>query len=178
MDNQGFLREVEEESGENVSACYQCYKCTNGCPVASEMDMPPHRIIRHITLGNRDKVLPSKAIWICIQCVTCSMRCPNGIDVARVFDTLRKISVKEHCEADKDTWLFDSFFLESVKKHGRLHELEAIMNYKIAKRDIFGDMKMGIGMLTKGRMGLMPHNIKDRKSLRTIIGKYKKDHDK
>jgi heterodisulfide reductase subunit C len=171
MDNLEFLHETEKASGENISTCYQCYKCTNGCPVAAEMDIPPHRIIRHIILGNKEKVLTSKSIWTCLQCITCSVRCPNDIDVARVFDTLRKISVTEHCEADKDTWLFDSFFLDSVRKHGKLHELEAIMNYKLAKRDLFSDAKMGIGMFLKGRMGILPHNIRGREALKEMFEK-------
>ena len=171
MDKLLFLHEIEEASGEHISTCYQCYKCTNGCPVADEMDMLPHRIIRHIILGNREKALASKAIWTCLQCVTCSVRCPNDIDVAHVFDTLRKISVQEHCEAEKDTWLFDNLFLESIKKHGRLHELEAIIRYKIAKKDLFSDTKMGLGMFLKGRMGILPHNVKDREALKEMFSK-------
>jgi heterodisulfide reductase subunit C len=79
--------------------------------------------------------------------------------------------VAEHREAEKDTWAFDSFFLDSVRKHGRLHELEAIMKYKLAKKDFFSDTKMGIGMFTKGRMGILPHNIKDRKELKEMFKK-------
>ncbi|MHB8111760.1 MAG: 4Fe-4S dicluster domain-containing protein, partial [Syntrophorhabdaceae bacterium] len=132
MNDLSFLKEIENKSGEKVSPCYQCYRCTVGCPVAADMDIYPHRIMRYILLGDREKVLRSKTIWTCLQCVTCSVRCPNDIDIAHVFDTLRKIAVVEHREAEKDTWTFDSFFLDSVRKHGRLHELEAIMKYKLA----------------------------------------------
>jgi len=161
MDNLDFLHEVEKATGEKVSTCYQCYKCTAGCPVVADMDIYPHRVIRHIILGNRDVVLKSKTIWTCLQCVTCSVRCPNDIDVARVFDALRKISVREGKMAEKDAWRFDEIFLESVQRHGRLHEMEAILRYKIGKKDLFSDTKMGMGMVMKGRMGLLPHNIKD-----------------
>jgi heterodisulfide reductase subunit C len=171
MDDLKLLNEIERASGENISACYQCFRCTNGCPVAEEMDILPHRVIRYIILGDRDKILKSKAIWTCLQCVTCSVRCPNGIDIAHVFDILRNLSAKEHCEADKDTWLFDNLFLESVKKHGRLNEMETIMRYKIAKKDLFSDAKMGIGMFMKGRMGILPHNVKNRDEIKEIFSK-------
>jgi heterodisulfide reductase subunit C len=171
MDDLGFLHEVEKATGEKVSACYQCCKCTAGCPVVADMDIYPHRIIRHIILGNKDRVLGSKTIWTCLQCVTCSVRCPNDIDVARVFDGLRKISVREGKMAEMDTWRFDEIFLESVQRHGRLHEVETILRYKIGKKDLFSDTKMGMGMLMKGRMGLLPHNIKDRKGLKEIFKK-------
>lgn len=171
MDNLDFLHEVEKATGEKVSTCYQCYKCTAGCPVVADMDIYPHRIIRHIILGNRDRVLRSKTIWTCLQCTTCSVRCPNDIDVARVFDALRKISVKEGKMAQNDTWRFDEIFLKSVQRHGRLHEIETILQYKIDKKDLFSDTKMGMGMLMKGRIGLLPHNIKDRKGMKEIFRK-------
>jgi len=173
VNNLSFLNDIENQSGEKVSSCYQCYKCTAGCPVARDMDIYPHRIIRHIILGDKEKVLTSAAIWTCLQCTTCSVRCPNDIDIAHIFDTLRKIAVAEHQEAEKDTWAFYRYFLDSVKKHGRLHELEAIMRYKMMKKDFFGDTKMGLGMFVKGRMGILPHNIKDRKSVRNMFGSVK-----
>lgn len=175
MDNLEFLHETEDASGESISICYQCYKCSNGCPVAGEMDVLPHRIIRHVIQGNKEKVLKSKSIWTCLQCMTCSTRCPNDIDVARVIGTLRKMSAIAGLEAEKDTWLFDNLFLDSVQRHGRLYELEAIMKYKMAKRDFFSDTNMGIRIFLKGRMGMFPHNIKDRKRLK---GMFKKTESK
>ncbi len=171
MNDLAFLNEMEKASGEKISACYQCYRCTIGCPVVADMDVYPHRVIRQIVLGEREKVLKSKMIWTCLQCVTCSVRCPNDIDIAHVFDTLRKIAVKEGMAADKDTWLFDNLFVENVKKHGRLHEIEMIMKYKMEKKDLFSDAKMGMGMFTKGRMGILPHNIKDRQGMKGIFKK-------
>ena len=175
MNDLTFLKEIEKASGEKVSACYQCYRCTNGCPVAAEMDVYPHRIIRHIILGDREKVLKSKTVWTCLQCATCSIRCPNDINIAHVFETLRKIAAAENTAPDKATWTFDKLFLENVRKHGRLHELEVVMKYKLAMKDLFGDvageMKMGLGMMTKGRMGLLPHNIKNRAALKEVFKK-------
>jgi heterodisulfide reductase subunit C2 len=169
MNDLSFLNEIEKASGEKISGCYQCYRCTLGCPVVADMDIYPHRVIRYIVLGEREKVLTSKTMWTCLQCVTCSVRCPNDIDIAHVFDTLRKIAVKEHKEAETDTWKFDQYFIDSVKKHGRLHEMETILRYKIDKRDLFGDTKMGMAMFMKGRMGILPHNIKDRKGLKDMF---------
>jgi len=173
MDNLEFLHETEKASGEKISICYQCYKCTNGCPVATEMDIVPHRIIRHIILGNKEKVLTSKGIWTCLQCITCSVRCPNGIDVARIFDTLRKVAIEEKKAADTNSWRFSELFLESVEKHGRLAEMETLLRYKLEKDGFFADTKAGAGMLLKGRMGILPHNIKGMKQLREMFKKVK-----
>lgn len=171
MNDLSFLKEIEAKSGEKISACYQCYRCTNSCPVVGDMDLYPHRLIRHIIMGEREKVLRSNTIWSCLQCYTCSVRCPNDIHVGHVFDSLRKVAIREGKAPDRDVWLFDELFMESVKRHGRLHELEAIMRYKAAKKNFFGDAVMGVNMLMKGRMGIMPHNIKDRKGFKEIFKK-------
>jgi heterodisulfide reductase subunit C2 len=168
MNDLSFLREIEQESGEKISACYQCYRCTNSCPVLSDMDILPHRVIRYCMLGEKEKVLQSKAIWSCLQCYTCSVRCPNDIHVGHVFDTLRKLAVKEGKVKD-DVWTFNELFLDSVKRHGRLYELESMLLYKLQKRDFFSDTKMGITMIVKGRMGLTPHNIKGKKAVQEIF---------
>ena len=164
-----FLKEMETESGEQVSACYQCCRCTNGCPAVPEMDLLPHQVIRHIVLDNRDKVLQSMTPWACVQCSTCSVRCPNDIHIAHVFETLRKVAVREGKAKDLSTWRFDELFLESVKKHGRLYELETLLRFKGEKGDLFSDTRMGAGMLLKRRMGLMPHNIKGRRNVKRLF---------
>jgi heterodisulfide reductase subunit C2 len=178
MNDLSFLKEMEEASGENISSCYQCYRCTLGCPVVAEMDIYPHRVIRYIVLGEREKALAAATIWTCLQCITCSVRCPNDIDIAHVFDTLRKIAIKEHKESEKDTWNFDQYFLDSVRKHGRLHEIETIMKYKMDKKNFFEDAKMGMGMFMKGRMGVLPHNIKDRRGFKEMFERLQDKEDK
>jgi len=171
MNDLSFLKEAEKASEESISSCYQCYRCTLGCPVTEDMDIQPHRVIRHIILGEREKVLRSNTIWACLQCYTCSVRCPNDIHIGHVFDTLRKIAVREGKASELDTWRFDEAFLESVRRHGRLHEIEAIMRYKLGKGNIFEDMKMGMTMLVKGRMGILAHNVRDRSGLKRLFEK-------
>ena len=114
MNDMSFLKEIEKESGERISACYQCYRCTNSCPVLSDMDILPHRVIRYVVLGDKEKVLASKTIWSCLQCYTCSVRCPNDIHVGHVFDTLRKVAIREKKAGSPDVWKFDELFLDSV----------------------------------------------------------------
>ena len=60
-----FLEEVEAAGPFNVSACFQCRKCTNGCPATFAMDLFPDQVIRLAILGLKDEVLHSKTIWVC-----------------------------------------------------------------------------------------------------------------
>ncbi len=169
MPRPSFLDEIETRSGVTVSVCYQCCRCTNGCPVAGDMDIVPHRVIGYILSGEREKVLASASLWTCLVCATCSLRCPNGIDVARVFETLRQISIASGCAAKNDIRHFDDLVIDSVERHGRLAELETIMRYRLSKGQFLKDAAMGLDMLRKGRIGLSSHNIRGRKELGAII---------
>jgi heterodisulfide reductase subunit C len=88
-----LVREVEEISGEDLLACNQCGKCSGGCPVAAVMDLLPSQVIRMAQLG-MDEVLESRTIWICASCLTCVSRCPKGVDLPRLMEALREISLR------------------------------------------------------------------------------------
>ncbi|MGQ4832573.1 MAG: 4Fe-4S dicluster domain-containing protein [Candidatus Asgardarchaeia archaeon] len=90
-----FTKKIESISEQNVFACYQCGKCSAGCPMVSNMDLLPNQVIRLIQFGD-ERVLESKTIWICATCYTCSIRCPKGIDIARVMEALRITALRKH----------------------------------------------------------------------------------
>ena len=45
------LDRVETLSGQQLLACYQCGRCSAGCPVVDEMDIVPSEVIRLLQLG-------------------------------------------------------------------------------------------------------------------------------
>lgn len=92
--NDPFVRKVEELSGQNLMACYQCGKCSAGCPAIAQMDILPNQIIRLAQLGMKDELLASKAIWLCASCMTCNTRCPKGINIAEVIEAIRLILLR------------------------------------------------------------------------------------
>jgi heterodisulfide reductase subunit C len=89
-----FVTKVQQLSGQNLLACYQCGKCSAGCPVVSQMDILPNQIIRLAQLGLKEDLLESKAIWVCASCMTCNVRCPKGINIAEVIEALRQIMLR------------------------------------------------------------------------------------
>jgi heterodisulfide reductase subunit C len=90
----GLAKEVAALSEQNLYACYQCGKCTAGCPVASIMDDPPHQIVRFLQLGDVDKALKSSTPWACVGCLTCASFCPKGVDLARIMEALRTVRLR------------------------------------------------------------------------------------
>jgi heterodisulfide reductase subunit C len=99
-----FVKKIEEISGQNLLACYQCGKCSAGCPAVGEMDILPNQIIRYIQLGFKDELLESKSVWVCASCYTCNVRCPKGIKIAEVMEAVRQVLLrkrKDHIEIPK-----------------------------------------------------------------------------
>ena len=90
-----FVAKVEELSGQNLMVCYQCGKCSAGCPAVSSMDILPNQIIRLAQLGLQDELSRSKSIWICASCMTCNTRCPKGINIAEVIEAIRQIILRK-----------------------------------------------------------------------------------
>ena len=90
-----FVKKIEELSGQKLLACYQCGKCSAGCPAVSEMDILPNQVIRFAQLGLKDELLESKSVWVCASCYTCNVRCPKGIKIAEVMEAVRQILLRK-----------------------------------------------------------------------------------
>ncbi len=90
-----FVKKVERLSGQDLLACYQCGKCSAGCPMAKHMDILPNQVIRFAQLGMKEELLNSEAIWICVSCMTCNTRCPKGVKIAEIFEALRQIKIRK-----------------------------------------------------------------------------------
>lgn len=99
-----FVAKVEALSGQsNLLTCYQCGKCSAGCPLAAHMDLLPNQIIRYAQMGLADQLAESSAIWICVSCMTCNTRCPKGIKIAEIIEALRQFQLRkrrDHLKAE------------------------------------------------------------------------------
>ncbi len=89
-----FVEKVEEISGQNLRACYQCGKCSAGCPMVDSMDILPNQVIRLVQLGMEHEAVSCETIWLCASCVMCYARCPRGVDLSRVMEALRQIALR------------------------------------------------------------------------------------
>lgn len=116
----GFLEEVQRRSGTPVAACYQCHKCSSGCPIGPDMDLLPSQVMRLTHLGLESEVLESRAIWLCASCEACTTRCPMEIDIAAVMDILRIMAVQRKADVpDRRGKHFNRSFLASVPPRPR-----------------------------------------------------------
>jgi len=175
-----FSSEVEKRSGQNIKVCYQCLKCFTGCPVSGYMDYEPNCLIRMIQYGEKEKVLSSHAIWLCVSCMTCGVRCPNKVDMSVVMDTLREMSREEgySYRAEKNVVMLHEEFVRSIKTWGRLHEVTFFMTYILRSFDILSNISSGITLFSRGKLPLKPVRIKGIKDIRKLFERIGKLGDK
>ena len=165
----GLAERIKAEHGEDPYRCYQCQKCSAGCPMSFAMDYPPSQIMRMIQLGQEDELLASKTIWVCLTCNTCSIRCPNDIDIALVIDALRERALEKGPRpAEEKVALFHKYFLDNVRKRGRTFEGELLARYQLRTGQAFQNAGLGLRMFFKGRMGLLPESVSNRNAFREI----------
>jgi heterodisulfide reductase subunit C2 len=165
-----IIEEVIGITSQNPNLCYQCGKCSAGCPLRSYMDISPNQVIRLFQLEQYDKALKSKTIWLCAGCMTCTSRCPKNFDTAKFMDALREISLRKGIEpTDKDAYKFHQTFIKQVKKFGRSFELGLIMEYKIKSGNYFQDVMLGPKMFFNGKINLFPHQIINKPQIEKIF---------
>lgn len=170
-----FVRRVEEESEQRIDLCYQCGNCTAGCPYTFAYDFPVNRVMRLVQAGQKDAALKCKSIWLCATCESCTTRCPNNIDVARVMDVLRHMAGREGFSAVGQVRKFRDTFLESVRAHGRVFEMGLMAGFIRKTGRFWTDMELGPQIVPKGKLALRPHNIKGRAEISRIFERFEKE---
>jgi heterodisulfide reductase subunit C len=172
-DQKKLLAKVEKEAGTSVNLCYQCGKCTAGCPAAFAMDYPPRQVIRLLQLGLIETALQAESIWICASCETCSARCPRGVDIASLMDAMRRQALQQG-KADKRVAAFNKAFLFNIRNFGRAYEAGLLLQYNLTTGQPFKDMELGLPMMMRGKVGVLPERIKARDEVKKIFERAEK----
>ena len=164
--------QVEEATGLKPALCYQCGKCSAGCPQAAEMDLRPHEIVRLVQLDRPERLFGGESIWLCLTCETCTARCPNGFDPARLIDGLREMALAREDKASRPPLRIGAFhraFLKQIWAHGRLFEFGLVKGYKLRSGELFADVAAAPVMLAKGKLSFVPRDVRGLEDVRHIF---------
>jgi len=145
----------------------QCGTCTGGCPSAREMDFTPRQIIHLVQLGEIDEAMRCGGIWACLNCYTCTVRCPRDIKVSEIFEGLRTMAYQRNIAPQRDRAFHESF-LKSVQSYGRVFEPAMMTSFSL-KTNPFAMVKqapLGIALLRRGKMPLAPHKSTGPKKIK------------
>src|SRR3989337_2151803 len=166
MLNTELAETIRKKCGENVFLCYQCQKCSSGCPVAEYFDLAPNQLMRALQFGQKELVLTSKTIWLCAMCETCAVRCPHDINITKIMDVLKIMAQDEGLSSPlPPAVLFNQAAMRGIKLFGRMYEaglmgeiylrqpLSGTLNFpQLVKRDI----PLALQMIKKGKLKLLP----------------------
>jgi heterodisulfide reductase subunit C2 len=172
--------DIERLAGTAVRDCYQCGKCSAGCPMAEHMDLLPNQLVRLVQLGRVSRAVRSEAIWKCVSCMTCSTRCPKSVDCAGLMDALRQRAFEEGVapEERRRTVLFQKAFLDNIRRNGRICELELIGTFKtkafLRDRNIvllLKDALLAPKLMRRTKLSIRGERVRDRAVVERIFAK-------
>jgi heterodisulfide reductase subunit C len=176
-----FAREVASACCADLFACYQCEKCTNGCPVTFAMDYGPHQIIRMLQLGLTEEIASANTPWVCASCETCLTRCPQQIEIPELMDHLKhRILRQGEKPVEGVIAAFHEAFLENIRRFGRINETVLMTSFQLKSakagkafdaKEAFKNLKLGLGMLKRGRLAFVPKKAEGQEAVQKLFNK-------
>ena len=169
-----YREKLVERVEADVRDCYQCGNCSAGCPAAFTFDYTPNQVMRMLQVGLVDRVLDSKAVQLCVQCLTCTARCPRNIDIAGIFEDLKTIATAQEREVPEQVKTFNRAFMGAVARFGRLPEFFDMASFYVGtKNPKFAMRDLGLvpPMVTKGKLKFVPHRAKGAAEVSRIYKK-------
>jgi heterodisulfide reductase subunit C len=160
--------------GQKLKECLQCGTCTGSCPVAYAMDVTPRAVVALFRAGMIEDILRSRTIWLCASCYSCTVRCPVGIQVTDTLYALKRLAIDRKIYPDKfPVHALSQAFIDNIYKYGRNFELGLGARYfmKANPGKLMQNARLGLAMISKGRMSLRPHRIQHVHEVRAIIDK-------
>lgn len=162
---------IVADAGIDLKDCYQCGKCSAGCPVDAEADMTCREVIRNLQLGLVEPVLRSTMPWLCLHCGTCVARCPQKVDLPSLNRAIRDEAKRRGIVPVKETDVFDSVFIGNVEKKGVSDEAMLAAFYNLKTGHLFQDVSNAPTMKKKGLMSGDGHKPADMSEIKRIFEK-------
>ena len=162
---------IAKEAGVKLHECYQCGKCSAGCPMANSFDLMPRQIVHLMHLGDMNSVMKSKTIWLCASCHTCVERCPHDIDIPVLIEKSRMEAQKRGISAQRNVRLFNDIFMETVRGFGKSQEVILEGAYNVSSGRLLQDMNNVPTMLQKGIVRPELNAVQDKEDIRRIMKK-------
>ena len=140
-----------------IKACIQCGTCSGSCPNAFAMDLTPRQLWRMVLLGQKDNIFKSQTFSLCSACYYCTLRCPRGLPLTEAMGALKQIAASENLKLYKKSIRFYKSFMDSVRRHGRVHEMEFMTLYFLSMKSPFLPLKftpLGLRLLGKRKVSI------------------------
>jgi heterodisulfide reductase subunit C len=152
--NEELLEQIRPVK-EMVQTCIQCGTCTASCPNTEFMDITPRHMWRLLITDHAEALFSSKTFIMCSSCYYCTLRCPRGLPLTNAMSLLKQAASRLKLKQFQRSSLFYDAFLDSVRAHGRVREMEFMTHYFISLKNPvipFGYAGLGLKLLSKGKI--------------------------
>lgn len=177
LEDLSLLREVASRTAgvSRLEMCIQCGTCGGSCPSAQAMDHTPRMLFAMLRAGMKEAVLKSNTFWMCVSCYHCAVRCPQNIHIPDVMYTLKAMAIEANLYQDSTAPDFSQTFVGMVEEYGRSFELGLASRHYLKHFPLRlpGMAPMGMGMISRKRMSLVPKRIKNTRQLKAILRRAK-----
>ncbi|MDR3305498.1 MAG: 4Fe-4S dicluster domain-containing protein [Clostridiales Family XIII bacterium] len=168
MTDHEILQELMDKADVRRYDCYQCGKCSGGCPMADGMDLKPRGIMRCAQIGSLDRILKSNTIWLCSGCYACADRCPHDVNIPAFIEEARYEAARRGITR-RDSEVLNKVFVANLKMFGKSHEMILAGLYNALALKPTQDMAALPHMAGKRMIGPAPHRIEGRDELAKLI---------
>ena len=172
-----FAEEISAiPGGEGIRLCIQCGTCTASCPNADRMDHTPSQLIAMVRAGMKKEVLSSNAMWHCLSCYLCTVRCPRGIKQTDIMHALESLAVREGLSHGRTlTPAMYRSFNDFVYSLGTLPEMGFMTWYYMLTNPLRAIklLPMALKLRKRGRLSIKARRLTPEgiKQLRAILDK-------
>lgn len=142
---------------EMVQSCIQCGTCSGSCPNAFAMDLTPRQLWRLVLLDRSEAVFQSRTFVLCSACYFCTLRCPRGLPLTEAMHALKQAASREKRKRYRPVTAFYRRFVESVRRHGRVNELEFMTYYFAEMKNPMLPLRysgLGLRLVARGKLSL------------------------
>jgi heterodisulfide reductase subunit C len=148
---------------EKLFSCIQCGTCSGTCPLSIYMDYTPRRIMNLVREGFRTDALASQTIWLCASCYSCTVRCPQKIQITDVMYSLKREAIKHRLYPKRLAIpVLSREFYSMVSRYGRSSEMWLVMRMALKSNPwiLFTMIGTGWNLFRTGRMTLRKDKIR------------------
>jgi heterodisulfide reductase subunit C len=119
-----------------------------------------------VLMGRTETIFQSQTFYLCSSCYFCTLRCPRGLPLTRAMDALKAQAGQRDLPQYRRSSRFYQQFLISVRRHGRVREMEFMTLYFMKMKDPrlpLGHASLGLKLMARGKTALqLPSKGKEK----------------
>jgi heterodisulfide reductase subunit C len=167
----GAVDVVREMRDDLFRLCYQCGLCSGVCPTSYAMPYTPRQVAHMLHMGLEEQVLESKIHWFCTSCYSCTTHCPRDVPLTDIMASLKRVELARGKNGGRSERFYRAY-MDTVRHHGRLHEVEFVRRYIGADvLELRRQARQGLRLWSRGKVPLKAAEMEGKKAVEAMFRK-------